>query len=72
MTQFQNFEFQLSASNSMDIFISADPLKEPSDLANSDLEVTKTTRFTLRSASLPGFRNFVAAVRINGANQYYN
>lgn len=52
----------------MDIFISADPTKEPSDLANADLELLKQSRFTLRSASLPGFKKFVAAVKINGAN----
>ena len=55
----------------MDIYISADPSVEPSDFQN-DMEVKKQSRFILRSASLPAFKTFVMAIRVNGANLYEN
>jgi hypothetical protein len=55
----------------MDIYISTDPSVEPSDFQN-DMEVKKQSRFILRSASLPAFKTFVMAIRVNGANLYEN
>ena len=55
----------------MDLYISADPSVEPSDFQN-DMEVKKQSRFILRSASLPAFKTFMMAIRVNGANLYEN
>ena len=55
----------------MDIYVSTDPSVEPSDFQN-DMEVKKQSRFILRSTSLPAFKTFVMAIRVNGANLYEN
>ncbi len=55
----------------MDIYVSADTSMEPSDFQN-DMEIKKQSRFILRSLSLPAFKTFVIAVRVNGANLYEN
>ena len=71
LNQNESFEFQLTSSNPMDIYVSADPSEEPSDFQN-DMEVKKQSRFILRSDSLPAFKTFVMAIRVNGANLYEN
>ena len=71
LAQNEAFELQLSSSNPMDIYISADPAVEPSEFQN-DMEIKKQSRFILRSASLPAFKTFVMAIRVNGANLYEN
>ena len=36
------------------------------------MEVKKQSRFILKTASLPAFKTFVMAIRVNGANLYEN
>jgi hypothetical protein len=64
------YEFTISASNPLDIYIMAlegDKVPDVNEF-NCSLEIKRQTKFVMRSGSLPGLANFAAHVRVNGAN----
>lgn len=70
-SQTTNYEFVISATNPMDIYINPGSKVETHEF-NNTLEIKKQTRFTLRSTQIPGLSSFTASVRVNGANLYSN
>lgn len=65
------YEFTISASNPLDIYImgieDTESIPDVNEF-NCSLEIKKQTKFVLRSGSIPGLANFAAHVRVNGAN----
>jgi hypothetical protein len=67
-----DFDFVLSSSNPMDIFINPGASVETNEFNNA-LQAKKQSRFILRSKALPSLRGgFTVALRVNGANFYTN
>ena len=62
-------EFTISATFPLDIYVGASADSDPNEFQH-DLSIKKTNYFKLSSQHFPSMDSFVAAVRVNGIQDY--